>query len=413
MFLFFGASRASCCVFCACVRPTHFLAMSCKVGDQRIPDADLTCPNKLISHLIKSELVVKMVESFESLDDVHGIYYGHLDKGDVQALESFILDPLKSSIEVRNEMISCIPYISDNAFKTAFTRTPSLNEWHLAQVLLMSSPLKQSVINMMSYYNLDPFYRELVLNGQGGGVTNMMIFEADMNLLSKTAETSFQDLAKLSVFNENDNAGYVDLFNYIGQYDAEQADFLQIPLFLTQKEFISASTVLSSCPLDDSYCDVLSIQALSLSTNQDCPKFSQQEVSQLQVLALDDTKPGNIFARDVLREVTDEEIEFELHFNSNSRSLMKEETPMVFSFLTAYPNPAQTVTYLTTEIPEGVEKVQIELIDAQGRIERSFYPLDRIGVIELNVSNLETGIYLCKLYFDGIHIESEKILVLH
>ena len=69
-------------------------------------------------------------------------------------------------------MIACIPDLSDEAFKAAFERSPAMDEWHIAQVLLLNSPLKPSVLDMMNVYGLDPFYRELVLDGQNGGWTS-------------------------------------------------------------------------------------------------------------------------------------------------------------------------------------------------------------------------------------------------
>lgn len=46
-----------------------------------------------------------------------------------------------------------------------------MNPWHLAQALLANSPLEAKVLVMMDEYGLAPFYKELVLEGQGGGVS--------------------------------------------------------------------------------------------------------------------------------------------------------------------------------------------------------------------------------------------------
>ena len=121
---------------------------------------------------------------------------------------------------------------------------------------------------------------------------------------------------------------------------------------------------------------------------------------------------GSSRAEAALRQQTDSDINIELRFPTNPKSLnnSKESDSSDFGI---YPNPSNETAYITTVVPEGVSKISYEIFDAQGSVVSNTGFIDPINIIEIQTADLPVGIYVCKLYFDGIQVESEKLIIIH
>ena len=384
-----------------------------KVADRYSFGASSSCPNMTTTNQDLQDLLAEKDSSSEILQDVHNIYYGNVDKGDIKALEDFINDPNNTSMEVRNEMIACIPYVSDNAYRTAFTRTPALNPWHLAQVLLMNSPLKQSVINMMTYYDLDPFYRELVLDGQNGRLTTMMILEADMNQLSLEVENARQDYIRLmSLYEEEVN--YNASKDFLSEQGNTSSKILCSSMSFTQGLYPESAAFLNECPSNNTRCVILGILLNAAENGSECPRFSPTALMELENIANDNSTTGFSMARAVLRSLHDNDIEIDLRYVDPNKRL-ERDVPINYTAgkIGVYPNPATDIIYVSIQVPEGVEATRLELINPLGQLVPDFFSNFGSRLQEVDVSSLQSGIYLCNLYFDDILVETTKINVVH
>ncbi|MEO0403450.1 MAG: T9SS type A sorting domain-containing protein, partial [Bacteroidota bacterium] len=310
-----------------------------------------------------------------------------------------------------NEMISCVPYISDEAWKVAFTRQPAMNEWHLAQVLLESSPLKKTVIQMMDTYNLGSFYKELVLNGQNGGLTHLMILESELNAYSVNRYKAQQDFAKITTLLEDEVANYGLLTSNLNPDYSFSDAFLFAALQLTANNLNEVqSQMVKDVPEDNSF-DVLSILMDAEDNIDRCEKFSADQLSSLSAYASKENINGSARAAAAVRQQLDSDIDVDLRFATSSKSL-RSSSPSSNSLLSIYPNPVKDKVYITTDIPEGVSKVTIEVIDIQGATVKKISNIDPINIIELSIGSLPVGIYVCKMYFDGIEVQSEKLIII-
>ena len=80
--------------------------------------------------------------------------------------------------------------------------------------------------------------------------------------------------------------------------------------------------------------------------------------------------------------------------------------------LTAYPNPTTGPVYLVYKVPEGVEQVELRMLDALGRLVTQERVAPRNGIIEVLPSQLATGMHVAALYCDGIRVGTAKVNVL-
>lgn len=77
--------------------------------------------------------------------------------------------------------------------------------------------------------------------------------------------------------------------------------------------------------------------------------------------------------------------------------------------LAAYPNPTNGPTYLTYEVAEGVQQVELRLHDAQGKLCLAERLAPKNGIAELRLRDLPTGLVVANLYWDGIHVAETKV----
>jgi ribosome-binding factor A len=59
-----------------------------------------------------------------------------------------------------------------------------------------------------------------------------------------------------------------------------------------------------------------------------------------------------------------------------------------------------------------VDRVQIEVRDEMGRIIQQDQLKGGVGYIPLSTVQMKRGVYLCSVFFDGIHVSTEKIIKL-
>jgi hypothetical protein len=60
-----------------------------------------------------------------------------------------------------------------------------------------------------------------------------------------------------------------------------------------------------------------------------------------------------------------------------------------------YPNPANDIVYITT--PDIEENLKIEISDLMGNIIINYDVNERTNIFALDVSNYNSGMYLCKI----------------
>ena len=94
-----------------------------------------------------------------------------------------------------------------------------------------------------------------------------------------------------------------------------------------------------------------------------------------------------------------------------SLQIAKDDENVALPLLGVWPNPASNSAWLHYPI-EADEHATIEVYDPLGRVLNSFQP-NTNGLVELNLKNYESGIYIIQLIaFDKV-VESIKLIIVN
>ena len=132
-------------------------------------------------------------------------------------------------------------------------------------------------------------------------------------------------------------------------------------------DYTAVKNYLNACDANDTRAQVLAIELAADIAGNDCPRYTTQQLSALQGLAADPAKEGYGMALAILKELADEDIEVEFRFPVGLRSRKEQALPTTVQVLNFYPNPANDVVYITAHVPDGAERVMLEVINAQGQ----------------------------------------------
>lgn len=388
-----------------------------KIASSEANGAPRTCESRIWRTRTKNMLLSEQSLMENLVDGAHDVYYNDVDNGDVPGLVSTIENPINTSEQVRNAMIACIPDLSDEAFKAAFERSPAMGEWHIAQVLLLNSPLKPSVINMMSVYGLDPFYRELVLDGQNGGITNMMILESEMAGFSTALSDVQQDYLRHITFGDTLGTSVPEHMNLASSMGAStRSSFISSGASVLLGDTSAALATLANQESVSGPEDRLTWKQFELSWSGaagDSLRFSSSELSQIEFKSMQNESTSLGMAQAALRTVADDHFPLALNYGvSSGKSNRQKPGSDVVHPSSVFPNPVGDWSFITVHAPESVDRVQIEVRDEMGRIIQQDQLKGGVGYIPLSTAQMKRGVYLCSVFFDGIHVSTEKIIKL-
>jgi hypothetical protein len=97
------------------------------------------------------------------------------------------------------------------------------------------------------------------------------------------------------------------------------------------------------------------------------------------------------------------------NLNKRLKPQQKPKHPMSRPLLGAYPNPSNGPVYITYPVADGVGQVELRLHDAMGRLIAYHRLAPTAGILELNRSDMPTGLVIANLYWDGIRVADAKV----
>ncbi len=90
-----------------------------------------------------------------------------------------------------------------------------------------------------------------------------------------------------------------------------------------------------------------------------------------------------------------------------------EEIPVAIPVLEAYPNPSNGPIYFVCTVPIGVERAEVRLLDAEGRLIWQQVVSSGTGIVEMNTTTQAAGLYVAELRMDGIRAGPVKVSLQH
>lgn len=373
------------------------------------------CPSTPIGGINVGNVSAGLTVKMASYQDTHNIYYSKIDRGDFNLLASLVNNPIAESIDIRNELIQCSPYVSDEIWRKTIYRNPAMNPWHLAQALLQNSPLKRTVMQMVMDSDLSPYYKTLVSNGQNGGITTRDIYESDLVLLNRQIQEGRRDIVNHYLLEEeDDDVDRIGLASAVLDDEKANDRLILASLAAWQGDYLSMSQVLNGCPAINGQTDVRCqlLNTIAQDRQDGNPALTQATINTLQAMSQQETDCGYSQARAWLHEYNDEEYPQNIETVSPSyrNTQIKLDGLIELPILAAQPNPSKGIVYVTYQMPEGIEACEMEIIDSNGQLieKRS---ISTKGLEEWNCKQCPSGIYLIRLIAEGIEIGVTKVSI--
>jgi hypothetical protein len=260
----------------------------------------------------------------------------------------------------------------------------------------------------------DPFYKELVRNGQNGGMSMHTLYQGEIAHFGKRKSTALHDLVALalqdSVVERLDSARLAATGLQLHDAQAER-----VALHLAKGELDSAQAVVDSAQAANPGEPWMEVQELALALMAQEAEWSDADgnaVSMLQDIAGNEKAGAGEALAWLMMLGTEYDEEIMLPDRNKARRPRPERTRSSAShLLAAYPNPSNGPVYLVYTVPEGVENVELNMHDAQGRLVHSSRPQPRNGIVEVLAKDLSSGVHLVSLRYDGMQVATAKVSV--
>jgi hypothetical protein len=377
---------------------------------------DLSCPSNLSSVGSIEDLKSEMIMAETKVDSTEQVLTTLIDGGDTPTLNNEVQTSTPDeAIELRNELLSESPYLSDTVMISAVQKENVLPPVMITEVLTANPQSAKSNRVMEEVDNrVNPLSDDQITNIEQGWFVQSAKEALEAKLAghkadkyramysiiryykNDTANPASQDSIVKVLKNENRPWAKYDLaFYYFNAYDTLNSDNLMdsIPIL-----FDLTTAELNQYNLYSDYYDIvreLKIQGKSI---------IQIDSSQKQTLysIYNNAKGGlKAYVRNALIVADtltyNEPYIFPVPGLKSNRVIMK---PVVDSkneeLFKVYPNPARTyvIVEYKDEIPS--ENIMVELIDAKGKIVGSYYFKGKSYTI-IPVKHLSNGIYFIKL----------------
>lgn len=366
------------------------------------------------SPLIKQEHAIKKNAFVETQDIFHGL----LDGGDMLYLKSLILNPFAESASIRNELLEISPNISDEIWQSCFDRNPTLNPWHLVQVLLDASPLRQEVLDMLKTSSLSQSFKDMVLNGQFEGVTSKEIFESDLASLAQEASNLRQAYLRSCFLAEDDSVteSLSDLDQFL-EVNGTVADlYLRAAIKMKVNDLQGAYQVLENgsniIPTKYHFRPL----ALTIDSKQigQYPQLNQATIDELEDLASAEQQIGCAQARAILSMVKEDTFDMDINsrplgLRRNNIDEFKVSNATIFS---VQPNPASDHLWITYPNVDATMELHFKVSDLLGREIFSRNLNSNKGLMEINTESWKSGFYFIELYMNNAPIGVQKIEII-
>lgn len=361
-------------------------------------------PNDLHAKVLLRRLEIAVIK---------GELEGLVDGGNTSSLQSYVNDANNSSANLRATLLPLTPYISDAILKTLIGRQPSLNPWHLCEILIACSPLNPDVFIAVDNSNqLSVFLFGLLSAYQSGRnvYTSKMSALKQYELEKANALSSF---IRTRIFEDDENYYLEEVKELMTGEEINHEIKLKVGILRQQKNYSEAIALLANYdenPDKDVWKQVMTV-LLNIDGGGGYLAASTNQIAELETLALSE-KEGSHQASALHEILTGMQPEEELNLPIGGlKSLKLLDAVRRPSLAGVYPNPAHGEFYITYVLPSEREIAFIRIFDMQGKLVHSENITVGHGILSLNSRQLGSGSYVFELELNGQNVATEKFII--
>tara|TARA_B100000508_G_scaffold140835_1_gene143721 strand:+ start:3740 stop:7219 length:3480 start_codon:yes stop_codon:yes gene_type:complete len=344
-----------------------------------------------------------------------------IDGGNTSGALDYI-DPANnnSSSDIRAEMLSHGPYLSDEVLQACIDRNPALNDSDLYEILLVNSPLSLSLAedlpnltNVLTDEQIDDL--ELVQ----GGISKRDSIENDVRWYEQQAELALNELLRLYALDTNANDPLDTMIYYLEDWNTVRSRELLVPLYWQNEEFTLAQDAIDDLAAEagNEHLEFVLQKVHDVLENEDSLTILLSDTTVLDSIAVDSTRAGQVWAQNLMFRLTgkiypihhpdttvEESIAIEPELPNNLIEVEHKNDE-----IRIYPNP-NTGEFVIELNRKGVRKIRVYSLEGRKVYEREIHKSN--SKIQVNLPGTLTGIFQVVLYGNNDSIlHSEKIVI--
>ncbi len=216
------------------------------------------------------------------------------------------------------------------------------------------------------------------------------------------------------------DSGEVDsAIMFLEAEDTMNASMMLVPILLRKGDTLKAEQHLNKIPRDSlertEFCRLHTISLNLLKSGQSYPDMDSTQEQSIRDIAAKNTRPA-IQAQNILRfvfgEYTPEIIEED---SSSKRSPRNERlinnNRLDRALLDLFPNPMADHLTILYNLPKSALIAEITIYDQLGRVMKNKYLSGKQHKAQLDVSTLNTGLYILRMNINGRPVANRKIVI--
>ncbi len=395
----------------------HCRAVDIGLFDEELPtySKEVACADYVQMFAGSGGQQSRMQQAQQEYALLRAVYDSQRDGGNTSTLKEYVYDAAHSSSQVRSALMLAAPKVSIETWTEVFKRETPLNPWHMAQGLLANSPLQPEVVRMMEESELTPYYKQLVMGGQGGGINSQTILESEMSHWKGVHARALKQLVAQAL--EAEEATAIDAALAVeAQYPEMGVPWTRIHLLIAKGDLAAAKAIvdgLNDVPQPNGALEVLGMSLELEMAGTPLSEATPAMLERLQTLA-DNDGPGMFAAQGWLRlfdpEAYPERILLPMENRSMSVQAPEDDPIAVAGPLAVYPNPAkdQDIVYVVAKLPEGMESGTVQVFDPLGREVATQRINTATAIVEVKTGALAPGLYVAVLNSEDLLIGSFK-----
>lgn len=286
--------------------------------------------------------------------------------------------------------------------------------------MLANSPLPQNVLTALSRSDFDDYYKELVEDGQNGGVSNTMIMESELSYFDGMKESARMDFVRQAFRQDSTLALNDSIIHYLSD-DADDEQLKTLMAYhLKRGQYQQAEGLLAQAPnlrWTNDYVDVISVVVDALKDTASADAVIAANETTLLAVANEHSSESYL-AQSVLESYGLAEYDEVIVMPGvQPRSMQSDEESSAKkrkALASVHPNPTRDMAYLNWRLPEGIppHEVSMAVYSVHGQRLLVDFLNAEVGIREINTANWAPGLYLFQLRHDERLIESIRFEVI-